>query len=232
MEIDFYISEGAFYKILSIVKNSSANQAKISSDIIEFSQKTSSTDCKSHEWNDGFILGGDDSECYIDDEALDFDENFDFLKNDSECSTSKVSNTEEDVYDHHSNTIRISEIDREQQTDQSSKKTKAEFEQTSGSDDKSHTLSLQEKYFKIGVIGGGCAGYSYDFAVVDQKLKEDVEISIANDTDEVKVLIDGMSVHLLSGCYLDYEENMIGSKFKIENPNACANCSCGSSFGV
>jgi iron-sulfur cluster insertion protein len=36
----------------------------------------------------------------------------------------------------------------------------------------------------------------------------------------------------LTGATIDFKENIMGSSFTIENPNAQTSCGCGSSFSV
>jgi iron-sulfur cluster insertion protein len=85
------------------------------------------------------------------------------------------------------------------------------------------TLSL-----RTFVQGGGCSGFSYGFTFDDMTNEDDFEIPL----DEFKVLVDSMSMQYLQGAEIDYKEEMIGSSFVINNPNATTTCGCGSSFGV
>jgi len=48
----------------------------------------------------------------------------------------------------------------------------------------------------------------------------------------VKVLVDSMSIDHLNGANVDYIESLMGSGFKINNPNVTKSCSCGSSFST
>ena len=48
----------------------------------------------------------------------------------------------------------------------------------------------------------------------------------------VRVLIDSVSVSYLAGSEIDYVDELIGSSFKINNPNATASCGCGTSFSI
>ena len=52
------------------------------------------------------------------------------------------------------------------------------------------------------------------------------------EKDGVAVLIDSVSQMYLAGSELDYAEDLIGSAFKINNPNAQASCGCGTSFSI
>jgi iron-sulfur cluster assembly protein len=43
-------------------------------------------------------------------------------------------------------------------------------------------------------------------------------------------VVDEVSINYLRGAHIDYVEDVMGSGFKIENPNATSSCGCGSSF--
>jgi len=78
------------------------------------------------------------------------------------------------------------------------------------------------------VQGGGCSGFSYGFTFDDEINEDDFEVPL----DEFKVLVDSMSMQYLQGSTIDYKEELMGSNFVINNPNATSKCGCGSSFGV
>lgn len=78
------------------------------------------------------------------------------------------------------------------------------------------------------VQGGGCAGFSYGFTLDEVQNEDDFEIPL----EPFKVLIDAMSMQYLQGAKIDYKEELMGSNFVIENPNASGSCGCGSSFSI
>ena len=81
---------------------------------------------------------------------------------------------------------------------------------------------------RISVSGGGCSGFQYGFTLDDARATDDLVLEKAGAT----VLIDAMSVMYLEGSEIDYVDDLIGSSFKIQNPNATASCGCGTSFSV
>ena len=83
-------------------------------------------------------------------------------------------------------------------------------------------------YFRISVLGGGCSGFQYDFSF-DEKPKHGDMIFNEGGID---YLIDKVSIDFLRGSTLEYVSELAGSYFKIENPNATANCGCGTSFSI
>jgi iron-sulfur cluster insertion protein len=74
------------------------------------------------------------------------------------------------------------------------------------------------------VQGGGCSGFSYGFTFDETVNEDDFEID--------QILVDAMSMQYLSGAVIDYKEELNGSQFVIQNPNAQTTCGCGSSFSV
>ncbi len=83
-------------------------------------------------------------------------------------------------------------------------------------------------YLRVAVEGGGCSGFQYKFDFA--KSPEDDDIVI--ERDGAKVLIDMVSLDFLSGSEIHYAKELIGSAFKIRNPNAVAACGCGTSFAI
>tara|TARA_B100000965_G_scaffold405339_1_gene439019 strand:+ start:1475 stop:1822 length:348 start_codon:yes stop_codon:yes gene_type:complete len=82
--------------------------------------------------------------------------------------------------------------------------------------------------FRIFVTGGGCSGFQYGF-------KFDPEVAFDDDVieyDNFSILLDSMSYPYLFGSTLDFVEDLSGSKFIIENPNAKTTCGCGESFTI
>ena len=50
--------------------------------------------------------------------------------------------------------------------------------------------------------------------------------------DGARVVIDDMSLQFLRGSTLKFIENLEGSYFSLDNPNATSSCGCGTSFAV
>src|SRR5690349_13254950 len=85
---------------------------------------------------------------------------------------------------------------------------------------------LQDYGIRVGVMGGGCAGFQYsmDFD------KDPREGDLTFDQDGIKFFIDPMSSMYLQGVTVDYVVGLQGAGFKFNNPNARTTCGCGSSF--
>ena len=83
-------------------------------------------------------------------------------------------------------------------------------------------------YFRITVLGGGCAGFQYKFDFDSKKNNDDILIK----TNKISVLIDKTSLELINGSKIDYVDELIGSSFKVTNPKASSSCGCGTSFSL
>ena len=81
---------------------------------------------------------------------------------------------------------------------------------------------------RVFVQGGGCYGMSYGFTFEETQNEDDFDFAY----EEVKVLVDAMSMQYLQGSDIDYKDDIMGSSFVINNPQAKTSCGCGSSFSV
>ncbi len=81
---------------------------------------------------------------------------------------------------------------------------------------------------RLSVEGGGCSGFQYKFDLADEAEAED----LVSETDGVTLIVDPISLDLVSGSTVDFVESLGGAAFRVENPNAAAGCGCGSSFGI
>ena len=84
------------------------------------------------------------------------------------------------------------------------------------------------EYLRVYVQGGGCSGLSYGMGF--EKAPEEDDIIMTENG--IKLLVDSYSVDHLQGANVDYIESLMGSGFKINNPNVTKSCSCGSSFST
>jgi len=81
---------------------------------------------------------------------------------------------------------------------------------------------------RIFVQGGGCSGMSYGFTFDEIANEDDFDL----DINGVHLLVYSMSSQYLQGAKINYKEDLMGSQFAIENPNAQTTCGCGSSFSI
>ena len=81
---------------------------------------------------------------------------------------------------------------------------------------------------RVSVLGGGCSGFQYKFGLDDTIADDDLTFEL-NGTS---VVVDEVSLELLGGSVVDFKEDLGGSFFSIDNPNATASCGCGASFNI
>lgn len=82
-----------------------------------------------------------------------------------------------------------------------------------------------DRGLRLAVKKGGCAGWQYV-----------MEIAPAEEGDTVvevpgaRLIVAADSISKLSGCQVDYTDDLSDAGFRIENPNAARSCGCGTSF--
>jgi iron-sulfur cluster insertion protein len=84
-------------------------------------------------------------------------------------------------------------------------------------------------HFRVYVQGGGCSGFNYGFTFDETINDDDFTIPISSAEN---VLVDAMSAQYLESATIDWKEDLTGSQFVIENPQAQSTCGCGSSFSI
>ncbi|GIU67539.1 iron-sulfur cluster insertion protein ErpA [Candidatus Phycosocius spiralis] len=82
--------------------------------------------------------------------------------------------------------------------------------------------------FRVAVNGGGCSGFQYEFGFAAEARGDDIII----EKNGARVAVDEVSMPFLEGAEIDWVEDLMGSAFKIRNPNAISSCGCGVSFSV
>ena len=89
-------------------------------------------------------------------------------------------------------------------------------------------LANEEPNMKIrlSISGGGCSGFQYGFDF-DSNYDDDDIIFSENGAE---LIVDKVSIMYLNGSTVDFEDKLIESSFKVENPNAASSCGCGTSF--
>ncbi len=83
------------------------------------------------------------------------------------------------------------------------------------------------KRFRVYLEGGGCSGFQYGFRFDDRR-----EDDLVIPSHGVEVMVDPASLVHLKGSVVDYKEDLMGSGFVVQNPNAKSSCGCGQSFSA
>jgi iron-sulfur cluster assembly protein len=79
---------------------------------------------------------------------------------------------------------------------------------------------------RVFVSGGGCSGMQYGMALEAEARPYDHVV----EAHGIKIFVDPTSMMYLSSATIDYEDNLMGGGFRIDNPNAVSTCGCGHSF--
>ena len=82
------------------------------------------------------------------------------------------------------------------------------------------------KTLRLGVKGGGCAGFTYIFEFDTPKDGDTIY-----NIDGIKIAVDPMHELYLAGTEIDFQQGLNSRGFIYHNPNASKTCGCGESFG-
>ena len=89
-------------------------------------------------------------------------------------------------------------------------------------------ISPSEGGLRLGVLGGGCSGLSYNIRFETRAEERDHVFQF----DDVRIFVDPKSFIYLQGMTLDYQETLMQQGFVFVNPNASKSCGCGTSFSA
>jgi iron-sulfur cluster assembly protein len=89
-------------------------------------------------------------------------------------------------------------------------------------------ISPEQGGLRLGVLGGGCSGLSYNVKFDTQPRDRDRVYQYG----DVRVFVDPKSYLYLAGMVLDYEETLMRRGFNFINPNSQKSCGCGTSFSA
>ena len=81
---------------------------------------------------------------------------------------------------------------------------------------------------RVSVNGGGCSGFQSSFDILPAA--EDGDLMLGDE--QARLAVDPLSLDFIKGARIDFIDDLMGSSFRIENPNAVASCGCGTSFAV
>ena len=81
-------------------------------------------------------------------------------------------------------------------------------------------------YIRLGITGGGCAGFEYIFDSVVAKSPDDIVL----DFGKLQFVVDKVSIPYLSGMTLDFEKQGLNEVFVFRNPKETSACGCGVSI--
>ena len=81
-------------------------------------------------------------------------------------------------------------------------------------------------YIRLGITGGGCAGFEYIFDSVSNKDENDIVV----DFGKLQFVVDRVSLPYINGMTLDYVKEGLNEIFKFKNPKEQSSCGCGVSI--
>jgi iron-sulfur cluster assembly protein len=84
-----------------------------------------------------------------------------------------------------------------------------------------------DKILRVGVADGGCSGHTYQIGF-DEERTGDHKFECFG----VDMIVDNESLAIITGMEIDYVNQLSGSTFVFNNPNASKSCGCGSSFSA
>lgn len=85
-------------------------------------------------------------------------------------------------------------------------------------------ICAADEYFQIQVHAGGCSGFSHEFVITSQ-LEPDHVLAQG-------VLMDVTTADILQNAVLDWKQDLSGSQFVLQIPEATSACGCGKSFSL
>ena len=85
------------------------------------------------------------------------------------------------------------------------------------------------KIVRFGIKGGGCAGFQYDWDLIEAQTEE-MQSDEQTNYGEFILSIDKFSIMYLMGTTVDYVSDLTGNRIDIQNPLAQAGCGCGESI--
>jgi iron-sulfur cluster insertion protein len=91
-----------------------------------------------------------------------------------------------------------------------------------------HVRSVLEpgESIRVGVVGGGCSGMSYNLVFETETDEDDIRL----DHKGVNIYVDPHSSEILKNTTVDYVKTLQRQGFVFMNPHANTTCGCGSSF--
>jgi iron-sulfur cluster assembly protein len=82
---------------------------------------------------------------------------------------------------------------------------------------------------RVGVKGGGCAGYTYvTEPTLDPPSSREEELEFFG----LKVYVDRRSLKWLGGSTIDLKKSLMNTGLKFINPHEESSCGCGATFSV
>ena len=95
--------------------------------------------------------------------------------------------------------------------------------------DRHSKLGQPEAALRVGVKGGGCAGYTY---VTDATIDPPHERDQVLEFFGLRVYVDQRSLRWIGGSTIDLHKSLIHTGLRFQNPREASTCGCGATFSV
>ena len=90
-------------------------------------------------------------------------------------------------------------------------------------------LGQPDAALRVGVKGGGCAGYTY---VTDATTEPPTDRDEVLEFFGLRVYVDRRSLRLIGGSVIDLQKSLMQTGLRFQNPHEASTCGCGSTFSV
>jgi iron-sulfur cluster assembly accessory protein len=91
-------------------------------------------------------------------------------------------------------------------------------------------ICKESEFIRISLIGGGCYGFSYKFAV-DKTLSQD-DVTVKDNHGMVSLAIKETFFKKIPDSTVDFIKNISSSYFVLKSNNFAGTCGCGTSFSL
>jgi len=88
---------------------------------------------------------------------------------------------------------------------------------------------LEDQHLRINILGGKCAGFSFDLFFEEVKPTDD---DLIFNFDSINVVINPLVGLYIDGTEIDYINSLFGGGFKFTNTKFSSQCGCGNSFSL
>lgn len=93
------------------------------------------------------------------------------------------------------------------------------------------SMAPEEHVLRVGVVGGGCSGFSYSMGF-EKKAEGDALNDSVYNFFGLETRVDRKSELYLEGATVDFYSGIERRGFTFDNPQATKNCGCGQSFSA